>query len=185
MVMVVGCTSWVKIHPTSSLKVWVNSHPECTACKNLTLWQFFKLHCIYLIIGWGLEYSHCCFECNLDNLDLSLTFAVRPNTTFFSYIVGKNSSILLKRKTYMCTQWVKIHPWLLQWNFHSMHCGWKFFHDFFFETMGEFSPTAYSLLCAKIWLYDNFSKVLFDQHTWFVINMWRKEIDKVMTFLFM
>ena len=55
-------TQWVKIHPIflhseiftvyavgenspmpSSLKVSVKFHPEHAACKNYTLWQFFKL----------------------------------------------------------------------------------------------------------------------------------------------
>ena len=51
-----------------------------------------------------------------------------------------------------------------EWNFHGVHCGRKFTHDFKIVKLS---------LC---WLCGNFSKLLIYQHNWFPVNTWRKEI---------
>ena len=91
-----------------------------------------------------------------------LTFDICHCKTFFTYIVGENSPILLKRncytmytvgkqithdfymvKLFLGALWLKIHPWLkLSW----------------------------------CWLFDDFLKVIFHQHNWFLVNTWTKEM---------
>ena len=78
----------------------------------------------------------------------------------------KNHPYLYRETSTPCTKWEKVHPWLLHSETFSVYTGWNYTYDF----------TTVRL--SRCWFCGNFSKWLFHQHTWFLVNMWRREILK-------
>ena len=87
---------------------------------------------------------------------LPLSFALRRCQTFYSYVVDENSPTYLKRKTYTAYTVGENSPLTFKLlKFHGVRRGWKFTHDSFFESMGEFSPRAYEAQKSDFKLFHN------------------------------